>query len=148
MHLLATLVLAASAAFAALPAAAQFAKSDDAIEYRQGALFVMGQHFGRLGAMVKGQVPYDTTAAVHNAEIVAFMSHLPWAGFGPGTEGGKAKPAIWKEEAKFKDLSEKVQAETGKLATAAKAGTLEALKTQFEATGKSCKTCHDSFRKK
>ena len=38
----------------ALPASAQFQKPEDAIKYRQSAMFVMGNHMGRLGAMVQG----------------------------------------------------------------------------------------------
>ena len=146
MNRLATYAFAAACAALSMPAAAQFAKPEDAIQYRQGALFVMGQHFGRLGAMANGRVPYDAAAAAANADIVAEVAKLPWAGFGPGTEGGKAKPEIWKEQAKFKELSDKMQAETVKLAAAAKAGNVDALKTAFGATGASCKACHDSYR--
>ena len=65
--------------------------------------------------------------------MVAEISRLPWAGFGPGTEGGKAKPEIWKEQAKFKELSERLMAETDKLLVAAKAGNLDELKTAMAA---------------
>ncbi|WGT61682.1 c-type cytochrome [Variovorax paradoxus] len=143
---LASFALAAAVAAISLPAAAQFAKPDDAIKYRQSALFVMGQHFGRVGAMANGRVPYDAAVAAANADIVAEMAKLPWAGFGAGTEGGKGKPEIWKESAKFKEHQDKMIAETGKLAVAAKAGNIDALKAQFGATAGSCKACHDSFR--
>ena len=79
------------------------------------------------------------------------MAKLPWAGFGPGTETGgntKAKPEIWTEQAKFKENSDKLQAETVKLAAAAKTGDLGALKTAFSATADTCKTCHDAYRNK
>src|SRR5258705_5671859 len=36
----------------------------------------------------------------------AFMAKLPWAGFGAGTEGGKAKPEIWKEQRSEEHTSE------------------------------------------
>ena len=143
---LASFALAAACAAISLPAAAQFAKPDDAIKYRQSALFVLGQHFSRLGAMANGRIPYDAAAAAANAEVVAEMAKLPWAGFGAGNEGGKAKPEIWKEDAKFKERQEKLIAEAGKLVVAAKAGSLDALKAQFGPTGASCKACHDSFR--
>ena len=142
----ASFALAAACTVMSLPAAAQFAKSEDAIKYRQSALFVMAQHFGRLGAMANGRVPYDAAAAAANAEVVADMAKLPWAGFGASTEGGKAKPEVWKEAGKFKEHQDKVIAETGKLVVAAKAGNIDALKAQFGATGASCKACHDSFR--
>jgi cytochrome c556 len=143
---LASFALAAACAAVSLPAAAQFAKPEDAIKYRQSALFVMGQHFSRVGAMANGRVPYDAAAASANAEIVAEMARLPWSAFGAGTEGGKGKPEVWKEAAKFKEHQDKMVAETGKLVVAAKAGTVEALKAQFGATASSCKACHDSFR--
>lgn len=143
---LASFALAAACAAVSLPAAAQFAKPEDAIKYRQSALFVMGQHFSRVGAMANGRIPYDAAAASANAEIVAEMARLPWTAFGAGTEGGKGKPEVWKETAKFKEHQDKMVAETGKLVVAAKAGTIDALKAQFGATASSCKACHDSFR--
>jgi len=140
------LVLAAAGTLAALPASAQFAKTEDAIHYRQSAMFLQSQHFGRLAAMANGRVPFDAAAAQANADLVATISKLPWAGFGPGTEGGKAKPEIWKEQAKFKELSDKLQADTDKLAAAAKGGNLDAIKAQVAQTGDTCKSCHDTFR--
>jgi cytochrome c556 len=40
-----------------------------------------------------------------------------------------------------------MQAEITKLNTAAKAGTLDALKIAFGPAAASCKACHDAFRK-
>lgn len=146
------IVLAAAAATLlglAVPASAQFAKAEDAIKYRQSSLFVMGQHFGRVGAMANGRVPFDAKVAAENADVVAAMSKLPWAGFGPGTDKGgntKAKPEIWTEQAKFKDLSDKLVAETSKLSAAAKTGNIDNLKTAFGATAAACKACHDVYR--
>lgn len=148
MKAIAALALAAAVATLSAPAAAQFAKSEDAVKYRQSALFVMGQHFSRLGAMANGRVPFDAKAAQENADIVASMAKLPWAGFGAGAEGGKAKPEIWKEQAKFKEHSDKLGAETEKLAAAAKTGSLDNLKTAFGAAANTCKSCHDAYRSK
>lgn len=144
--------IAAAAALLAMsaPASAQFAKPEDAIKYRQSALFVMGQHFGRVGAMANGRVPFDAKVAADNAEIVADMAKLPWAGFGPNTDKGgntRAKPEIWAEQAKFKENSDKLIAESAKLAAAAKTGNLDSLKTAFAATAGTCKACHDAYRK-
>jgi cytochrome c556 len=142
----ALLALAATSFALALPASAQFAKPEDAIKYRQSAMFIQNQHLGRVAAMASGRVPYDAAAATANAEVVAMISKLPWAGFGPGTESGKAKPDIWKEQAKFKELNERLMAETEKLAAATKAGNLDAVKAAVSSVGETCKTCHDTFR--
>ena len=140
----------ATLSFAA-PAAAQFEKPEDAIKYSQSALFVMGQHFGRIGAMANGKIPFDAKVAQENADVVATMAKLPWAGFGPGTDKGretKAKPEIWAEQGKFREHSDKLGAETVKLAAAAKTGDLDKLKCAFGETAKSCKACHDNYRNK
>lgn len=148
MKAIASLALTAAACVFALPASAQFAKAEDAVKYRQSALSVMGTHFGRIGAMANGRVPYDAKAAVENAEVVAALARLPWAGFGPGTDklSAKAKPEIWTQQAKFKDHADKMVAESANLLAAAKTNNLDNLKKAFAATAGSCKACHDDFR--
>ena len=151
MKAFACIAAAATLLALATPASAQFAKPEDAIKYRQSALSVMGTHFGRLGAMANGRIPFDAKVAADNGEIVAAMAKLPWAGFGAGTDKGgntKAKPEIWTEQAKFKEHSDKLQAETTKLAAASKTGSLDSLKTAFASTADTCKACHDAFRNK
>lgn len=132
-----------------LPAQAQFAKPEDAVKYRKASFTLMSAHFGRLGAMANGRLPYDAKVATENAEVDLALSKLPWAAFGEGTDKGetRAKPEIWKETSKFKDASEKMQAEIVKLNAAAKVGNLDALKVAFGPAAATCKACHDNFRK-
>jgi len=149
MKLVASLALVAAAVTLTVPAYAQFAKPEDAIKYRKSALTVMAAHFGRVGAMANGRIPFDANAAASNAAIAESMSKLPWAAFvdGSGTGDTKAKPEIWSDNAKFKAASEKMQAEMSKLAVAAKGGNLDAIKAAFGPVGGACKACHDDFRK-
>ena len=91
MKAFSSLALAAVVATAALPASAQFAKSEDAIKYRQSALSVLGTHFSRLGAMANGKIPFDAKSAQESAEVAAFMSKLPWAGFGADIRGSRGQ---------------------------------------------------------
>lgn len=148
MKTIATFVLAAATVTLALPAAAQFAKPEDAIKYRKSALFVMQQNFGRVAAMAGGKAPFDPKVAAESAAVAEYMSKLPWAGFVEGTDKGdtKAKPEIWMDKAKFDDYAQKTQIELGKLNAAAKTGSLDSIKTAVGAVGGSCKTCHDAFR--
>jgi cytochrome c556 len=137
-------VLAISTGFAF----AQFQKPEDAIKYRQSAFTVMGNSFGKIGAVVKGEAPYNKEEVIKNAAVVAMISTLPWQAFGPGTEGGKAESDIWSNNAKFKAASEKMQLAAADLNKAAQSGDLENIKKAFAATGASCKNCHDDFKKK
>src|SRR5215213_9548092 len=136
-------------AVTALPAAAQFAKPEDAIKYRKAAFTVMATHFGRVAAMANGRIPFDAKAAADNAEIATIASKLPYAGFVEGTDKGetRAEPKIWTEMDKFKGAAAKMQEEMAKLNVAAKSGNLDAIKAAAGETGKSCKACHDVYRK-
>jgi cytochrome c556 len=136
------------AALVPLTAQAQFAKSEDAIKYRQGAFTVLGAHFSRIGAMVSGRAPYDAAVAAENAAVVAAMGKLPFAAFGPGTDTGRdnrARPEIWRDAAKFKAAADRMTDAVSKLPAAA--SDPAALKTAFGAAAASCKGCHDDFRK-
>ena len=146
---LTTAALALAAASMALPAAAQFQKPEDAVKYRQSAMTVMGNHFGRIGAMANGRVPFDAAQVNANADVVATMSRLPFVGFVEGTAGtekGRASAKIWSERAKFDDSAKKMQDEVGKLVIAAQTNNLDNVKTAFGAVGQTCKACHDDYR--
>lgn len=133
----------------ALPAAAQFAKPEDAIKYRKAAMTLMNTHVGRVFAMANGRVPFDAKAAADNAEVLAYVSKLPFAGFVDGTDKGetKAEPKIWAEKDKFTAAATTMQEAAAKLNTAAKGGNLDAIKAAVGEVGKACKACHDSYRK-
>jgi len=152
MKKIATLALAAATAALALPASAQFAKPEDAIKYRQSAMFIMGQNMGRLGAMAQGRIPFDAKVAAESAATAEFMAKLPWAAFAEGTQKGaiptRAKAEIWSEKAKFNESSDKLQAETAKLSAAAKTGSLDNIKAAMGGVGGTCKSCHDDFQAK
>jgi cytochrome c556 len=147
-HLVAALAAAAALA-TALPAAAQFQKPEDAVKYRKAAFTVMATHFGRIGAMAQGRIPFDGASAASNAQIVADMAKLPYAGFVEGTSGtgkGEPKANVWTERAKFDAAAAKLQEESVKLVAAAKTNNLDNLKAAFAATAGTCKSCHDDFR--
>lgn len=133
----------------ALPAAAQFAKPEDAIKYRKAGMTMMAAHFGRVAGMAQGKIPFDAKVAAENAEVATMLSKLPYAGFMAGTDKGdtRAKPEIWTEPDKFRAAATRMQDEMAKLNAAAKAGNLDALKASAGEVGKACKGCHDDYRK-
>jgi len=143
-------VLTALAVAGAFATVVHAQSPDRQIKYRQGILQGMGWHMGVLGAMAKGERPYDKDVAARSAKFVNDLAAMPWDGFGPGSDAGaptKAKPEIWKDKAKFDKLGKDLQVETAKLASAGGGG-LDALKSAVGATGKACSNCHDDFRAK
>ncbi len=125
-------------------------KPEDAIKYRKSVMTVISWQFKPLGAMVKGERPFDKDVFIKNAAYLEVLSKMPLEGFVAGSDKGetKAKPEIWAEMEKFKGGMEKLQAETAKLAQVAKTGDMNQIKAQFGETGKTCKACHDNFKSK
>lgn len=139
----------AAGLFASLPAAAQFQKPEDAVKYRQSAMFVMANHFGRIGAMVNNRAPFDAAAANANADIALALSRVAFAGFVEGTAGtakGGSSAKIWTERAKFDEAAKKSQDELAKLQAAARTNDLGNIRAAFGAVGQTCKGCHDDYR--
>jgi len=130
---------------------AQFAKPEDAIRYRQSVMTIMNYHLGQMGAVVTGKKPYEKKAFSRNAAIVEMLATLPWQAFmTPGSDKGKTalKPVAFREKNKFMAKAKALETETRKLAKAVASGDFNAVKDQFGEVGKSCKSCHDTFRAK
>ncbi|MEQ1684303.1 MAG: cytochrome c [Burkholderiaceae bacterium] len=141
---------AALAGFAtALPAAAQFAKPEDAIKYRKANMTLMATHFGRVAGMANGRIPFDAKLAADNAEMAAAVTKWQFTGFVEGSDKGdtKADPKIWTEKDKFNAAGATLQEAVNKLNVAAKGGNLDAIKAAVGDTGKACKACHDAYQK-
>ena len=71
--------------------------------------------------------------------------------FPDGTQQGhntKAKPNVWSDRAGFVKNANNLTEQATKLAQLAKAGDKAGFAEQFQAVGKACKTCHDSFKAK
>ena len=136
--------LLAGAAFA------QFAKTEDAVKYRQSVMSLIGTHFTRMGAVVKGEAPYNKEAFEKNAVLVDSLYRLPLDAFmAPGSDKGSGMKAdALTQKDKFTQMHNTTEAELAKLAVVAKGGDLNAIKPQFGAAGASCKACHDAYRNK
>jgi cytochrome c556 len=128
---------------------AHFARTDDAIKYRQAVMFIIGQHMGRMAAVVKGNEPYNREDFSQNAALVETLSKLSWDAFlVAGSDKGdtKMKAEALNNQEKFKQAAQNMETEVAKLVSAAKSGDFNAVKAQFGAVGKSCKNCHEQFR--
>lgn len=144
-------IIGTSTLLASGTAAAQ-AKPEEIIKFRQSVYTVIGWHVRPLGAMVKGQMPFDQAEFLRNANIVADMSKIAPHAFPAGSDTGaktRAKPEIWSDAAGFKKVMDNFQAEAAKLAEVAKtASSVDQVRGQFGALGKACAACHDNYRTK
>ena len=130
---------------------AQFAKPEYAVKYRKAVMLLIAQHFGRMGAMVKGKIPYNQEVFTKNAMLVETLSRLSWeAMMVPETDTGDTtlNASAFAQQAKFKEMAQTFETQAAKLVSAAQSGDFSAIKTQFGQVGKSCKACHTQFRTK
>lgn len=127
-------------------------KPEDTVKYRQSVYNVIGWNFKPMGAMVKGEIPFDAAAVARHAQYVEMMSKALPEGFAKGTgpdavKDTEAKPEIWTKPAEFDSKMKDFQVEAAKLAEVAKGGDEKTIKAQFGKTAETCKACHKEFRK-
>ncbi len=128
---------------------AKFNKAQDAIRYRQAVMTLIGQHFGSMGQVAKGDEPYNQTSFAEEAAVLEMLSKMPWDAFMyPESDRGKTKlkSKALKNKDDFMQAARKHESETAKLAATAKTGDFNAIKAQFGATAKTCKGCHGEFK--
>ncbi|MBR9883235.1 MAG: cytochrome c [Oceanospirillales bacterium] len=127
----------------------QAAEVDDAIEYRQGIFNAFKWNLGPMGAMIKGKMPYDQAQFTLHAQRLETLSHMPLEGFVEGSDSGDtdAKAEIWSDMDTFSAGFDKLQTNAAALVEASNTGDMEQIKPAFGAVAKSCKGCHDNFRK-
>ncbi|RTZ40935.1 cytochrome c [Candidimonas sp. SYP-B2681] len=135
-------------ALVSTPSMAQFAKAEDAAKYRGAAMALIGSHFGRMAPVAKKEAPYDKQKIQENIAVLNVLADLPWTAYGPGKEGGESRPEVWSDSEGFKQAQDKFKTGMTKLTAASDTGDFDAFRVAFGEVGKSCKSCHDSYRKK
>lgn len=143
------IALAATATIATGVQANNFKEADDAIHYRQSAFGMIAYNFGDMGAMLKGKKDFDANVFAMRATNVAALSKLPLEGFISGSDKGEteALAKIWSDKTDFDAKMKTFQENAAVLALAAEKGDKKEIKKAFMNTGKSCKGCHDVYKK-
>lgn len=122
---------------------------EKAVDYRQSVMTLIGANFKPMGAMVKGDIPFDAAAFARYAKDMDAVAHLDvLRGFPEDSEGegSDAKGEIWLDWADFKSKLGDMQTESAKLAKVAAEGDQGAIKAQFSDTAKACKSCHKQYK--
>jgi len=144
------IVVGAALALAAPLSVLAQAKPEQLVKQRQSAMTLIAKYFGPIAGMAQGKIPYNADVVSRNATYLENLAQMPWDGFNESTKGEKsaARPEVWTDPKKFQEAADRLQAETVKLATAARAKDEAGVKAQWGAVGKACGACHDSFRVK
>lgn len=143
--------IAALCGVAAAQAAFAQAKPEVLVKQRQAVMTLQGKYLGPLVGMAQGKIPFNAGVVQRNAGFIDNLSRMPWDGFDASTRGAsntKALPAIYDDNAKFKQAASHLENEASKLVTVSRGGDESAMKAQIGALGKACGGCHNDFRQK
>ncbi len=136
--------------FFAAALAVTAAADENAVKYRQNTMEAIGGHMGALAQIAKGEVDHKDHIPVHVASLAALSGIAP-ALFGADSREGadtEALPKIWEDPAAFKERLTAFRTAATDLDAVVKAGDMTQFPAALGALGKSCKGCHDDFKKK
>ncbi|RLV61447.1 cytochrome c [Parashewanella curva] len=127
-----------------------FKKPEKAIEYRQSSFSMIAYNFGDMSKMLRKKKPMDAAVFKQRAENVAALAKLPLEAFIPGTYKGNTE-ALAKIDTKMADFEGKMKTFIKNSELLAQAANNNAshgqLKKAFGAVAKTCKSCHDAYKK-
>jgi len=125
-------------------------QADTVVKFRQSLLQLVRSNMGSLGAMAKGNIPFDTDVMQKNGMRIEQLSLMMPDYFMTDTRGfetkTEAKPEIWDNN---EDFAEKMQALTDAakgLQMAAASGDESSYGKAIGAVGAACKSCHDKYK--
>lgn len=125
---------------------------EPAVGARQSLMALYGHYLGQLGAMAKGEVPYDAATADAAAKSLAALSTLDQSAMWPaGSDNGalgnktRALPAIWATFPAIQEASQSFSTAAQGLAEAA-GKDLDSLRGGMGPVGKACGGCHEVYR--
>ncbi|MBQ4888623.1 MULTISPECIES: c-type cytochrome [unclassified Shewanella] len=143
------LAIAVSALLIPSVNAHNFEDADDAIDYRKSGFSLIRYQFADMGAMLKGKKDFDLNVFQTRAANLEALAKIPHEGFIDGSDKGdtEALAKIWSNKADFDGKMTTFQENAAKLSVAAQSGDKKQIKQAFGNTGKSCKGCHDMYKK-
>lgn len=140
--------LAAAAFTASVSGALAQQKPEEALKMRQGLMQAVKMQAGPVLGFAQGKndLPADAAARAENLAALAKISPSAWGKGSEKLEGANTKPEAF-GSADFAKGWEVMAGASAKLAVAAKGGNADATKAAAGELGKTCKGCHDDFKK-
>jgi len=123
---------------------------EQANEYRQALMVLLGGNLTPMAGMARDRVPYDAAIVQTNSERVQFLAGMIADAFVRDTSGAEleteALDGIWANKADFDAMSEETQSLAGALLAAVRGGNEASTKQAIGTLAGSCGDCHDQYR--
>lgn len=142
-------LLISALAILATTSALAAATPDNALKYRRAIMDAMKGHTSAVALLAFNQVPDDAGNLKVHAEALADLSKELQFIFpkGSNVEDSEALDAIWGKPDEFAAAVQSNVDAAQALEDAVGSGDAKAIAGAFQDFGKSCKGCHESFRK-
>lgn len=127
--------------------------ADDAVSYRKALMQVIGGNFNGVMKGLQGKLD-DPNATKQHADMLATSVSLSLGSFKQNTSssGGRerttASPEIWSKWASFEKEMKTFETRSQNISKFVAAGDTKSAMAEVAAFGRSCKACHDDYRKK
>ncbi len=145
-------VVAAAAVMVVVAGTAAAADVLSVVQARQAHYKEIGKAAKALSEQLKSATPSLPVVQAAAKQIDALAPQVPsWFPVGSGPAAGvktQAKPEIWARPDEFKHDAATFAEAAHKLDLIAATGDLSAIRTQAQAMGQTCKTCHEAFRQR
>ncbi|MFC3095987.1 cytochrome c [Alteromonas sediminis] len=125
-------------------------QAGNVITFRQSLFQLIRSNMGPLGAMARGQMPFDEAVMAKNAErltqLAAMVPDYMAVDTTKFNDGSDAKADIWQNRDDFNKKAQALyDASAGLLATV-EAKDTDSYRKAIGAVGASCKACHDDYK--
>lgn len=103
-----------------------------------------------MGMVARDRKDYNPAEFLASAQALQALSTRPWPLFTADSNypPTHARPEVWQQVAEFKRAQDDFTGKVKVLAEAAAGNDLDRIKASVNQVQQSCKSCHDSFRKK
>ena len=122
-----------------------------ATEFRQSIFKLIRSNLGVLGPMARGQVAFDNEVVKKSAmrmnQLAAMIPDYFVINTSKYTMATEALPKIWDNKADFEQKAGALQAASASLLETANGGDEDATKKAISDIVKTCKSCHNEYRK-
>lgn len=128
---------------------AQAGNAENYIKYRQAVMKAIGGHMGASSQIVRGKVSPPGALALHAKALADLNADLA-ALFPAGSDFGEtqSRESIWEDFAAFQAKADETRDATAAFAAAVAGGNSDDIRAAQRSVGKSCKGCHEDFRRK
>lgn len=121
---------------------------EDVVKYRHAIMETMAGHATALTQIALGKIDQGDYLQGHADSIASATQELGILfPAGSGGEDSHALPAIWEDPEGFQEAIDSARQAGAALSEAATTGDSKTVMTAFAAVGKSCKGCHETYRK-